>query len=123
MASISGVGALIIYANEPAELAEWYRGKLGFNFQHNDQDGRYYGELYDPATKQGVYLALYPTAETLPYGNHGVMVNYRVSDFDAFIKKLEGGGVSIDDRRGNGASKFVTITDPEGNPIELWSGV
>ena len=52
-----------------------------------------------------------------------MMVNYKVKEFDAFIAKLEKSGVRIESRRGEGPSKFATISDPEGNPIELWSGV
>lgn len=123
MAGISGVGALMIYANEPMDLAEWYRSKLGFKFEHSTQDNSHYGELNDPVTKITVYLAILPSKQELAYGNRGVMVNYKVNGFDAFVAELEKKGVTIESRRGEGASKFAVISDPEGNSIELWSGV
>lgn len=122
MANISGVGALFIYANEAAALAEWYQSKLGFGFDHNTKENSHFGQLHDPSSGITVYLAILPAKEPLPYGNRGVMVNYKVKDFDVFVAKLEKSGVGIDSRRSDGPSKFAYITDPEGNPIELWSG-
>ena len=123
MANISGVGALFIYANEPAALADWYHSRLGFAFDHNQRENSHYGEIRDPASGITVYLAILPAKDPLPYGNRGLMVNYKVSEFDAFISKLEKSGVKIENKRGDGPSKFAYISDPEGNPIELWSGV
>lgn len=122
MASISGVGAVILYANEPAQLAEWYRTKLGFNFQHDAKDNCHYGELADALARSSIFMAVFPAKAPLPYGNRGVMVNYKVNDFDGFLRILESKGVAIESRRGAGASRFAIISDPEGNPIELWSG-
>ncbi|MEI6232516.1 MAG: VOC family protein [Planctomycetota bacterium] len=123
MANISGVGALFIHANEPSALAEWYQSKLGFGFSHSPSDNSHYGELRDPASGLTVYLAIVPAKTELPYGNRGMMVNYKVNEFDVFVAKLQKSGVTIEKRRGDGASKFAYISDPEGNPIELWSGV
>ena len=123
MANISGVGALFIHANEPAALAEWYQNKLGFKFDHSPSDNSHYGQISDPASGITVYLAIVPAKEELPYGNRGVMINYKVNDYDAFISKLVKVGVTIEKRRGEGQSKFSYISDPEGNPIELWSGM
>lgn len=123
MANISGIGALYIYANEPAELAAWYQAKLGFAFEHNQQENSHFGQLHDPSTNITVYLAVCPAKAELPYGNRGTMINYKVTDYDIFIGKLERAGVRIESRRGDGPSKFAIISDPEGNQIELWSGV
>jgi len=122
MAGISGVGALFIYANEPTTLADWYQSKLGFKFDHSPADNSHYGQLHDPATGITVYLAIVPAKQELPYGNRGMMINYKVQGFDAFVAQLERNRVTIEKRRGDGPSKFVYISDPEGNPIELWSG-
>ena len=123
MANICGVGALFIYANEPAALAEWYHAKLGFHFDADPAENSHYGQIHDPSSNITVYLAIVPSKEEMAYGNRGVMVNYKVTDFDGFIKSLEKGGVKIEKRRGEGQSKFAYISDPEGNSIELWSGV
>ena len=122
MANISGIGALYIYANEPSALAEWYQKKLGFVFDHSPDDN-HFGQLNDPSSGITVFLAISPAKAELPYGNRGSMINYKVTDFDAFISRLEKNGVKIESRRGDGAAKFACISDPEGNPIELWSGV
>ncbi len=122
MANISGVGALFIHANEPSALADWYKAKLGFAFEHDGKEG-YFGQIKDPSSGITIFLAITQSKSELPYGNRGVMVNYKVNEFDAFITRLERSGVRIESKRGDGPSKFAYISDPEGNQIELWSGV
>ena len=49
------------------------------------------------------------------------MINYRVDQLDALLKKLETDGVKIErkeDEPGNG--RFAWIRDGEGNLVELW---
>ncbi|HLX62307.1 MAG TPA: VOC family protein [Planctomycetota bacterium] len=123
MANIAGIGALVIYANEPITLADWYTNKFGFAFQRNPKDNCHYGELRDTSTGATIFLGIYPAKQQLPQGNRAVMINYKLVNFDSFVAKLEKSGVKIESRRADGASKFATISDPEGNPIELWSGV
>ena len=52
------------------------------------------------------------------------MINLRVTDLDALIAKLEGGGVEVivKDEWNNmpEVGRFARVHDPEGNPIELW---
>ncbi len=120
--AIYGIGALSLYANEPAELAAWYHNSLGFNFQEDPRDRSQYGELADKDSGQSVYVAILQAKSELSYGNRGVRVNYKVARFAEFISQLERRGVKIDSKRGTGKSLFAYLTDPEGNEIELWSG-
>ena len=49
------------------------------------------------------------------------MINYRVQEIEALVKKLKSIGVTIIDEISTYPyGKFVHILDPEGNVIELW---
>ena len=49
------------------------------------------------------------------------MINYRVQEIEALVKKLKSIGVTIIDEISTYPyEKFVHILDPEGNVIELW---
>jgi lactoylglutathione lyase len=49
------------------------------------------------------------------------MINYRVQEIEAMVKKLKNIGVTIIDEISTYPyGKFVHILDPEGNVIELW---
>ena len=52
------------------------------------------------------------------------MVNYRVQNLEALLKKLTSDGVTILDKIETfDYGKFVYIMDNEGNKIELWEPV
>jgi predicted enzyme related to lactoylglutathione lyase len=52
------------------------------------------------------------------------MINYRVQNLEALVKKLRENGVKIvDEIEEYDYGKFVHIMDPEGNKIELWEPV
>jgi predicted enzyme related to lactoylglutathione lyase len=52
------------------------------------------------------------------------MVNYRVQNIGALVKKLQSNGVNIlDEIESFDYGKFVHIMDADGNKIELWEPV
>ena len=52
-----------------------------------------------------------------------VMLNFRVAGLDALAVRLAAAGVAVE-RRAEWdhpeVGRFARITDPEGNPVELW---
>jgi len=49
------------------------------------------------------------------------MINYRVQDLEWLVDQLEKEGVRVLDKiETHEYGKFVHISDPEGNKIELW---
>ena len=95
MARIVGVNAIILYANDPAALAEWYARRLGLTTTENADDGNFYGEIDDYHTGLTFQFAIFKAAPPLPPAGRGLMVTYR--------------------------GRFARLHDPEGNPLELWA--
>jgi len=123
MAKIVGIGAVMIHANDPAALAKWYSDRLGIQTEYSEEDGCYYGELDDAATGRFTPFGIYPAQGVLAPNSRSVMVNYRVDDLDHYVQELKLRDVVVDRVLVYEYGKFGYITDPEGNPIELWEDV
>lgn len=117
MERVHGIGAVMIFAREPARLAQWYADHLGIVTELDESDGNYYGGIENE--KGSFRFGIYPgklRAETdLP-----IMVNYKVTSLDKIKKQLVKQGVSIERELEAHDAKFLYVRDPEGNPIELW---
>jgi len=49
------------------------------------------------------------------------MINFRVRDLDKMIAQLREGGITVElDSKVYSNGRFARLSDPEGNPIQLW---
>ncbi|HKR14754.1 MAG TPA: VOC family protein [Pyrinomonadaceae bacterium] len=117
MERVHGIGAVMIFAREPAKLAQWYAKHLGIVTRLDESDGNYYGTIENE--KGSFRFGIYPgrlRAETdLP-----IMVNYKVTSLDKIRDQLVKQGVGIERELEAHDEKFLYLRDPEGNPLELW---
>jgi len=122
MAGIIGVGGIFLRSSQPdsAELADWYKSKLGFT---TDWD---HGKAFlnrDLKGNDANLIWSIHKADTKYFGKdyQQYMVNYMVDDLDAYLVILEESGVRIlPDRDDSEYGKFAWIEDPNGVRIELW---
>jgi len=114
------VGAVIIYANDPKALNEWYRAVLGIVTEFSGQEGCYHAFFTDPETGRKTPFGLMPAKRHLSAEHRAVMVNYQVDDFQSFVDEIKQKGVAVEDTSQGEYGKFAHIKDPEGNPIEIW---
>ena len=117
MERVHGIGAVIIFAREPAKLSQWYAEHLGIVAQLDESDGNYYGLIENE--KGSFRFGIYPgrlTAET----DVPIMVNYKVTSLDKIKDQLVNQDVRIERELETHDAKFLYLRDPEGNPIELW---
>lgn len=114
---IHGIGAVMIYASEPARLAQWYAEHLGIVTELDESDGNYYGPIEN---ERGTFrFGIYPG--NLRAGtDRPIMVNYKVTSLTRIKDQLVSQGVKIEQQLEAHGSKFLYLRDPEGNPIELW---
>lgn len=114
---VHGIGAVMIFAREPAKLAQWYAEHLGIVTRLDESDGNYYGEN---GNEKGTFrFGIYPRrlrAET----DRPIMVNYKVTSLNKIKDQLVNRGVGIERELEAHDEKFLYLRDPEGNPIELW---
>jgi predicted enzyme related to lactoylglutathione lyase len=49
------------------------------------------------------------------------MINFRVRDLDAMVGQLRRAGIPVEvDPEPYPNGRFARLTDPEGNPLQLW---
>ncbi len=120
MAKIQGVGAVILYANDPAALARWYEERLGIETEFSEVENCFYGKVGDGPEESTVLFGILPAKDPLPAGPRAAMVNYRVDDFEGFAAALESRGIAVERLPDQTYGRFGHARDPEGNPIEIW---
>jgi len=112
--AVTGIGGVFFRASDPEALGAWYKTHLGVGM-----DG------WDPWQQEAGPTVFMPFKAATDYwpADRQWMMNFRVSELDALIAKLEQAGVAVKtDPAWNSpeTGRFARIHDPEGNPIELW---
>lgn len=121
--SVTGIGGVFFKASDPAKLRDWYRehlgvdaGPQGFNFFWREPNAALFGRTV---------WSIFPEG-TQYFGDEGqdLMINYRVSDLDALLTKLQRQGViQVGEVEEYWYGRFAWIIDGEGNRVELWEPV
>jgi predicted enzyme related to lactoylglutathione lyase len=117
MEKVTGIGGMFFRAKDRDALAKWYQDHLGVTQTPKSYD--------DPVWEQEAGVTVFEPfpADTDHFGDRENMwmLNFRVRDLDAMVKQLQGAGVEVViDTTEYPNGKFARLTDPEGNPIELW---
>jgi glyoxylase I family protein len=117
MEKVNGIGGLFFRAKEPDILARWYRDHLGIPLVPK-------GDGEEPWWQEAGTTVFAPFPESTEYFRDAKkvwMVNFRVSNLDAMVAQLRSAGVSVEvDPPPYRYGRFARLSDPEGNPIELW---
>jgi len=117
MERVEGIGGFFFRAKDPRKLAEWYEANLGV------------GRVPDKAgaapwrTSAGA-TAFAPFKEDTSYfGDRRFqwMINFRVRDLTKMVAQLRERGIAVEvDSQVYPNGRFARLSDPEGNPIQLW---
>ena len=117
MEKVLGIGGLFFRSEDPQALARWYQDHLGVSPVPRSYD--------DVVWRQEAGATVFAPfeKETDDFGRPGQqwMVNFRVRDLDAMVAQLRAAGVAVEvnaESFPNG--RFARLSDPEGNPVELW---
>ena len=115
MASVVGLGGVLLRARDPEALARWYEQHLGL-----ERSGGTF--LLRVAESSGpIAFALFAGDDAYFPAAQPVMLTLRVDDLDGLLDRLQAEGVPVDPRRDvSGFGRFGWCTDPEGNRVELW---
>ncbi|MES2253749.1 MAG: VOC family protein [Pseudomonadota bacterium] len=117
MEKVLGIGGLFFRARDPGKLADWYRDHLGVTPVPTD-----YGR--EPWRQEAGATVFAPFPDGTGYfGDPGKswMINFRVHDLAAMVAQLRATGIIVDvDSETYPNGLFARLSDPEGNPIQLW---
>ena len=120
---VLGIGGFFFRANDPDGLSAWYREHLGVGAGCVATEGATPDE-YSWQTEGGpVVFAPFDASTDYFAADKQFMLNLRVRDLDALLRRLEAAGVEIatkPDWDDPSVGRFARIHDLEGNAIELW---
>lgn len=115
MEKVDGFGGVFFRAKDPAALAEWYATHLGVDKVPGDYETPPWQQQAGPT----VFAPF--AADTTYFGaQQQFMLNFRVRDLEAMIAQLRTAGIDVARGEDLPNGKFARLSDPEGNPIELW---
>jgi glyoxylase I family protein len=110
---VQGIGGVFFRAKDHKALSKWYTDYFGIPDSQSET-------MWQTEAGTTVFAPFKNDSKYFPSGQ-SFMVNFRVHDLDAFLKKLEAAGLRIDpERMSESYGKFAWVYDPEGNKIELW---
>ena len=114
---VKGIGGLFFRAHDSKALSKWYAEHLGITSV---------GENYDalPWQQEAGSTVFAPFPQDTEYfgtGGKTWMINFRVADLDAMAAQLRAAGIAVTiDPQAYPHGRCARLTDPEGNPVELW---
>lgn len=121
MGKVIGIGGIFLKFENPSKMNSWYAEVLGlttndygvlFQFNHQLQPGY-------------LQLGTFPKdSEYFGASSQQAMINFRVDNMQTMIETLKKHHVIIlDEMETYEYGKFLHISDPEGNRIELWEPI
>ena len=121
-AAVTGIGAFMFKAKNPAELRNWYSKYLGLptddygaTFWWNDDKNQKCTTSWSPMEQQTTYFA--PSEKQF-------MINFRVSNLQLLLAQLRLEDIEIiGEIQEFEYGKFAWILDLEGNKVELWEPI
>ena len=112
--AVTGIGGVFFRAKDPDALTAWYHAHFGVTMEGY--------EPWQQAAGPTVFMPFASNTDHWPDSKQW-MINLRVSDLDALLAKLRKADVAVvtnPDWDTPETGRFARVTDPEGNPIELW---
>jgi predicted enzyme related to lactoylglutathione lyase len=114
---VQGIGGFFFRAKDPQKLAEWYERHLGITRVPENYD-------LTPWRSDAGTTIFAPFREDSSYfGDQRLqwMINFRVRDLQKITDQLRAEGVEVElDPEVYPNGRFARLSDPEGNPIQLW---
>jgi glyoxylase I family protein len=117
MERVEGIGGFFFRSASPKTLAQWYSDHLGVTLTPPDYDHEPWQQEAGPT----VFEPFPADSQYFGRADRTFMLNFRVRDLDAMVAQLRRGGIAVEvDPQTYPNGRFARLTDPEGNPIQLW---
>jgi glyoxylase I family protein len=115
MERVTGIGGLFFRSSDPATSARWYSDHLGI-----DAGGEGESDVWQQAAGPTVFAPFANDTDYFPERN-SFMLNLRVANLDAMLHQLRDAGINVEITfEDEHVGRFARLSDPDGNPIELW---
>jgi glyoxylase I family protein len=117
MHKVSGIGGFFFRAKDSDTLTLWYRDNLGIDPVPMSEG--------EPSWRQEagetVFTSMPGSVDQFGQPDRQWAINFRVSNLDGMVEQLRSAGSEVTvDPTTYSMGRFASLTDPEGNPIQLW---
>ncbi len=117
MEKVLGIGGFFFRAEKPTELAQWYANHLGVDTAPQDYDTL----PWQQQAGSTVFTGFPKDTDYFGKPEKQWMINFRVRNLDAMVAQLRANAIEVTvDEETYPNGRFASLTDPEGNPIQLW---
>jgi predicted enzyme related to lactoylglutathione lyase len=117
MHKVTGIGGFFFRAQNPDSLADWYRDNLGIDPVPMTEGG----VSWRQEAGETAFTAMDGVVDQFGDPDRAWAINFRVSDLDGMVEQLRAAEVNVEvDPTAYSMGRFASLTDPEGNPIQLW---
>ncbi|WP_210505542.1 VOC family protein [Naasia sp. SYSU D00057] len=116
MEKVTGIGGVFFRAKDPDALSRWYSAHLGVL----PPPQSYADPPWEQTGGPTIFAPMTDDAALFAPGSQ-LFINFRVGDLDAMRSQLESAGIPVQlDPEEYPNGRFASLTDPEGNQIQLW---
>jgi glyoxylase I family protein len=117
MERVTGIGGMFFRARDPEKLSAWYEQHLGIDrVPQSYEDGSWWQD-----EGPTVFAPFGDDIEEFGRPEQAWMINFRVRSLDDMVAQLRLAGINAEvDQEHYPNGRFARISDPEGNPIQLW---
>ncbi len=117
MHKVSGIGGFFFRAQDPDAIAAWYRDNLGIDPVPMTEGAASWRQ----EAGETAFTAMDGVVDQFGDSGRAWAINFRVPDLDGMVEQLRAAGTEVDvDPETYSMGRFASLTDPEGNPIQLW---
>jgi predicted enzyme related to lactoylglutathione lyase len=111
--SVTGIGGFFFRVADVDRSTAWYAEHLGITGEYGMWSQEAGPTVFAPFPRDTDYFP----------ADRSAMLNFRVRDLDALLAKLRAAGIDVvtdPEWDTPETGRFARITDPDGNPLELW---
>lgn len=121
---VTGIGGIFFRSPDPQATRDWYGKHLGLGIEEHGSNFRWRSHADPDRTGFTLWSPFENATEYFGEPDQQVMINYRVDDLDALLRRLRDAGVElVGDMHVQPFGRFQHIVDGDGRRVELWEPV
>lgn len=114
---MSGIGGFFFRAKDPDALDRWYFQNLGIDRVPMTEGAKPWRQ----EAGETAFTSMEGTVDQFGQEDREWAINFRVHDLDGMVEQLRSAGAQVTvDPTTYSLGRFASLTDPEGNPVQLW---
>ncbi len=121
---VTGIGGVFFRSADPQATRDWYGEHLGLGIEDHGSNFRWRSSTEPDRKGFTLWSPFDDATDYFGAPDQQAMINYRVNDLDAMLRRLRDAGVEIvGEMEVQTFGRFQHIIDGDGRRVELWEPV